>query len=446
MFGVGAGMISLAIDGIAGLIIFGLLVRYLSAKNAGYWILITTTGSFLLILQCGLGLTVAREVGQTRIAQNRTRLPQLFGTVRQAFICVAVLVALVATALYAFYLRGAAKSSNLGSEAAVAWILYAAGVAMNLQGQGRLFIMDGFGEVGWEKVFRIFFSIFGVTAIWVALRFGAGLITLASIYVVQNACFWLAAACKVQAALPITRVTASPEPGQLRSLFHAGGKILFLHVSYFAVTYFGVFVVQSHFGLAAVAPYSAMLKVGLLLSSVAVLLPQMLYPYVATAWASNDKDRCRNYYLLGVVGAVGVYILLAIPIFLLREPLFTHWLGKDKYLGTTTLGVFLIYQLIYIVGVAHATPVLASKGNAFIIPTIVNAILTPIFVLLFAKLFALPGIPFGMIVGILPSSCVVVWSSWKFLMKPHAPKLCAIRNINVLGNSVGEPNSKLPVI
>src|ERR1039458_3552650 len=92
MFGVGAGLISLAIDGIAGLIIFGLLVRYLPPKSAGYWILITTTGSFLLLLQCGLGPTVAREVGQTHIPENQARLPSLFGTVRRAFHFVAVLV------------------------------------------------------------------------------------------------------------------------------------------------------------------------------------------------------------------------------------------------------------------------------------------------------------------------------------------------------------------
>jgi O-antigen/teichoic acid export membrane protein len=419
MFGMGAGIISLAVDGVAGLIIFGLLVRYLSPKDAGYWILITTAGSFLLMLQCGLGLTVAREVGQTRIPENQSRLPQLFGTVRRAFVFVAILVVVVAVAVYVCYLQGAAKSSNLGSQCAGAWFLYAAGVAMNLQAQGRLFIMDGFGEVGWEKVFRIFFSTFGLAAIWIALRAGASIVTLGMIYSVQNALFWLVAACKVHIALPITRVTAPPSAGQLARLFHDGGKLLFLHVSYFTVTYFGVFVVQKRLGLAAVAPFSAMLKVGLLLSSVAILLPQMLYPYVATAWASNDHDRCRRYYLLGVLGAVGIYILLAVPIFLLREPLFTQWLGKDKYPGTATLGALLLYELLYVHHVGHATPMLASMGNAFIFPTITNVILTPIFVSLLPTWFGLSGIPIGMILGAFPSTCMVVTRSWGFMMQKN---------------------------
>ncbi len=288
---------------------------------------------------------------------------------------------------------------------------------MNLQAQGRLFIMDGFGEVGWEKVFRIFFSTFGLAAIWIALRSGAGMVTLAVIYAVQNALFWLVAACKVHVALPITRIIAPPSQGQLRKLFHDGGKLLFLHVSYFTVTYFGVFVVQKRLGLAAVAPFSAVLKVGLLLASVSILIPQMLYPYVATAWASHDRDRCKRYYLLGILGAVGIYILLAIPIFLLREPLFTHWLGRDKYPGTATLGVLLLYELLYVHHVGHATPMLATMGNAFIFPTITNVILTPIFVALLPARYGLVGIPLGMILGALPSTCMVVTRSWAYIMQ-----------------------------
>jgi O-antigen/teichoic acid export membrane protein len=419
MFGVAAGMISLAIDGLAGLIILGLLVRYLPPKAASYWLLITTTGSFLLLLQCGLGPTVAREVGQTRIPENQPRLPQLFGTIRQAFVFVAALVAVVAVALYFFYLRGVARSNGLGSQTAAAWFLYAAGVAMNLQGQGRLFIMDGFGEVGWEKVFRIFFTTFGLAAIWIALRAGASVMQLGAIYAVQNALFWLAAARKTHVALPVTRVTAPPLPGQLIRLLHEGGKILFLNVTAFAVTYTGVYVVQSRFGLAAVTPFTAMLKVGVLLVSVSMLLPQMLYPYVATAWAGNDRDRCRRYYLVGVSGAVGIFIVLAVPLFLLRDTLFTHWLGKGQYLGAATLGAFLVYQLLYVNHAAQGTPVLASMGNAFIAPSILAALLMPSLEVLLPRWLGVVGIPIGMILGILPPTCMVVWRSWHYMMSPR---------------------------
>lgn len=418
MFGVGAGMISLGVDGIAGLVIFGLLIRYLPAKSAGYWILITTTGTFLNLLQGGFALIVPREIGQTRIPENLPRLPQLLGAVRRAYAWVAMLLVLVAIAFYAFYLRGAAKIGNLGSESTVAWFLYAGGVLMYLQGQGRLFILDGFGEVGWEKVFRIFFTTFGLAANWIALRAGANLITLGIIYAVQNALFWLAAARKLHIALPITRVTAPPAHGQLLRLAHDGGKILILSLNNFAVNYFGVYVVQNRFGLAAVAPFTAIVKVGFLLGSVAILLPQMLYPYVATAWASRDRDRLRRYYLLGVGGAVGVFVMLAIPVFLLREPLFTHWLGKGKFLGTATLAAFLLYQLIYVHQCAQAAPVFASNGNAFIVPSIISAILTPILVVILARWFGFVGIPLGMIVGTLPSAFIVIRAAWRFIMQP----------------------------
>jgi O-antigen/teichoic acid export membrane protein len=417
-FGLGAGFISLGVDGLAGLIIYGLLVRHLSPERAGYWIIITTTGTSLVMLQCGLGPTVARYVGHTRIPENANRLPSLLGTVRQAFFVVCGLVAVVAVALYFFYLRGTAKSSNLGNESAPAWFLYAAGVAMNLQGQGRLFIMDGFGEVGWEKVFRIFFTTFGLTAIWIALLEGQSLVVLGAVYMVQNALFWFVAARKVRVALPVTRVTAPPGTGQLVRLFHDGGKILYLQLSNYAVTYFGVFVVQKSFGLAAVVPFRAMLSVGVLLGSVAMLLPQMLYPYVATAWARNDREGCRRYYLLGVAGAVAVYVLLAVPIFLLRGPLFTHWLGKGVFPGTASLGIFLFYDLLFVHHVAHCTPVLACSGEAFIVPATICAVLTPVLAATLPTWFGLPGIPLGMVLGVFPSSCIIVYRSWRFMMQP----------------------------
>jgi O-antigen/teichoic acid export membrane protein len=365
------------------------------------------------MLQYGLGLTVARQVAQTRIPENQARLPELFGTVQKAFALVSLLVAAVALALYVFYLHGADKRG----ECAAAWFLYAAGVAMNLQGQGRLCIMDGFGEVGWEKVFRIFFTAFGLAAIWIALRAGADIVTLSTIYAAQNALFWFVAARKVHIALPATRVTASPSAGQLSRLFHEGGKILFLNLSYYATTYSGVFVVQNRFGLSSVAPFSAMLKVNLLLSCVAVLPPQMLYPYVANAWASNDHVSCRRYYLLGLFGGLGIYILMVIPIFLLREPLFTHWLGKGKYLGTPTFVAFLIYQLIYVFHVGHASPALATKAHAFIVPAIISDVLTLVLLAFLPKWFGYEGIPLSMILGLIPASCIVVWQSWQSIMR-----------------------------
>jgi O-antigen/teichoic acid export membrane protein len=171
-----------------------------------------------------------------------------------------------------------------------------------------------------------------------------------------------------------------------------------------------------------------MLKVGILLTSVANLLPQMLYPYVAKAWASSDWRLCRRYYLLGVLGAVGVYIILATPIFLLREPLFTHWLGKGKYLGTAILGAFLVYQLIYVHQCAQASPVFASNGNAFIVPSIVSGILTPIMVIFLSRWFGLVGIPLGMIVGILPCSFMVIRTSWRSIMRNRfSPELHLMR-------------------
>jgi hypothetical protein len=49
-FGVAAGILSLGVDGLAGIGLVHLLFKYLPDREAGFWSLVTVAGTFLLLL------------------------------------------------------------------------------------------------------------------------------------------------------------------------------------------------------------------------------------------------------------------------------------------------------------------------------------------------------------------------------------------------------------
>lgn len=406
-------MVSLGVDGITNILILRLLVQYLPIDAAGYWILVTTAGSFLLLLQFGMGPTIARSVAAALATESHSRLPALLGAIRRAFHIIALLVIVVAAMIYGGYLGPTADRSDLEATSALAWFPYAIGLAANLQGQAALFVLNGYGEVGWDKVFRTLFTAGGFIIIWLALRAGADLPTLSLIYLTQHALFWFAASRKMRATLGPASCGAPPQPAQITMLFREGSKLLLLNILTFLVSQFTVFVVERKFGMTEVVSYSAMLRVGILVASVGSLLPQMLYPFVARSWAAGDLARCRRYYLVGVAASVAIALTLCIPLVVYGRDIFTLWLGREVPFSAMTFFAVLTYYLMYVHHGAHAMPVLATAGNAFTLPAIVITISVVALILTLPDHLGLPGVPMSMVFGTALPSAYIVFRAWR---------------------------------
>lgn len=415
MFGVGAGVISLGVDGLSSLLVLRLLTSHLSAEKAGYWILVTSAGSLLLLLQCGLGPTVARAVAGLTVNGDQSSQRMMLGAVRAAFRYVAAVVALAAVAIYFAYLWPTARGAGLTSYAALGWFPYALGMAANLQGQSSLFVLNGHGEVGWDKVFRSVFVVLGLGAVWGALWMGADLPTLGFIYLSQNLLFWLVASLKLRSFLGAAASSLPAKSGQVRALFREGSKLLLLNLLAFLITQFTIFIVEKRFGLKEVVSYAAMLRVGVLTATIGSLLPQMLYPYVARAWAEQDYAKCRRYYLIGVTLSIGTVMLISIPLFLFGKEIFEIWLGGDVPYLASCFAAVLGYYLISVHHAAHATPALAIAGAAFVSPAIINGLLVLILLFSLPRSLGLLGIPLSMILGTAVPSAYVVWKSWRIV-------------------------------
>ncbi len=418
LFGVGAGIVSLGIDGISSLLILRLLTQYLSVDKAGYWILVTSAGSLLLVLQCGLGPAIARAVATARVANDTDKLRSLLGAVDVAFRFVAGAVAVAAVAIFFCYLWSTAQRAHLTLASAMGWFPYAVGMAANLQGQASIFILNGYGEVGWDKVFRSVFTVLGFVAVWGALMMGASLPTLGLIYLGQNLLFWIAAHWKLRGYLDESARRLPPQAGQVGTLFREGSKLLLLSVLTYLITQFTIFIVEKYFGLTQVAAYSAMLRVGVLIGTVGSLLPQMLYPYTASSWAAGDYARCRRYYVAGLLISVAITLLMVLPLCLFGREIFALWLGAKVPYSAACFAAVLVFYVVYVHHSAHATPALAVEGDAFTIPAIINTAMVMILVFELPRFLGLVGVPLGMVLGTAPVSAYVVWKSWRMIMMP----------------------------
>lgn len=423
-FGFSAGIVSLGIDGLTGLLLLRLLVEYLPPTIAGYWILVASAGSFLILLQCGLGPTVARRVAQSLSTSNTEEMQALLVDVARSFRYIVYAVLVVAVIIYALYLRRVGTEAKLADYSSLAWFLYAFGMASNLHGQASLFVLNGYGEVGWDKALRAVFTAGGFLLVWLALHLGGQLVSIGAIYLAQNLFFAMAARAKLKAMTGHTlKAEASGSRPSFSRLFVDGSKLLLLNILTYCITQFTVFVAERHFGMHVVAGYSALLRVGMLIATVGALIPQMLFPYVAAAWAKHDYRACRVYYLTGLGSSVLLSLALSVLVYSLADPIFNFWLGPGKYLGNHSLAVMLLFYLVYVHHSAHATPTLAVSGNAFTMAAILNGVLVALLLLWLPGIWGIPGIPLAMILGTLPSSVYVARYSWRLFMHPTASQI-----------------------
>ncbi len=421
-FGVAAGIVSLVVDGLAGIALVHLLFKHLHPTAAGFWSLVTTVGSLLLIVPNSLSPAISRKVAQLQSDQatSGTETALLCRSIRDSIRYAQITLLTISFVVYLGYLMPVCRSNDLHITGSMAWMLYVLGLTFNCEASGHIAFLNGLGEVGWDKVIRIITSSFGLIANWCILRFGGEIICLGLIFLLQSLILFSVSQkiSKERGFGPISRYSKLTFP---KSLMVEGAKLLLLGCGGYIVANAGTITIERVFGLADVGRYNALLRVSTILSSVGVLFSQMAYPSVAQAWARGDRERVKALYLKGIGFAIGLWALGACAIWLTSEWIFPRWLGAGNYLGPEVLFWLLCYQLVYVNHIAQSTPVLAASGNAFIGSALLIVFLAPCLVAWFAMRFGIVGVPIGTIAGMLPSSIWVIYRSSRFIFQYRSP-------------------------
>ena len=416
MFGVGAGIACLAVEGLYGLVILKLLIKHLPDQIAGFWTVVMTVGSFLMLLQVGMGPTISREIAGIPLQNLNTAGPQLLlalSKVRKARRYIGILIMIVAGLVFAAYLLPLAVRCSIVPAAATACLSYAIGVVLYVVGLFDLFVINGLGEVGWDKVLRTVSVSVGLVGAWLNLTLGGGIVGLGLVFLAQNMIFRSACGILAQRYIPYSNVSLENQEAEVGALFAQGGKLLYLNVLTYIVSNAGILVFEREFGLEKLPGYTAITRIALLLGTIGNLVPQMAYPRIASAWARKDITAARRYYLSSVASAVILFVISSIPIIILRQWLFANWIGAARYLGDGLLFLFIGHQLIAVHHAAHASASLATQGNAFAVASTVNVFLVVIATVILPRQFGPIGFPIAMILGTIPSSLWIVHCAWR---------------------------------
>ena len=434
MFGVGAGLISTAVDGLAGLVNIHFLRLYLPESESGYWFLALTTGGFLMLAQNALTPAVARFTAQQ--SGGRGTLIGGLASVRRITRWLTLLLLATSVMAFVIYLWPVARAANLGMGAGASWIAYAFGSVGALVASARFATLNGLGEVGWDKFARIVISSLGVLLTWLSLRFGLGLPGLGISFLIQS-CIMLGFAefllvgqggqktsmatgsggtCRRSLPTMIGRGEAATTDPYGGEIVVETAKLFGLALIGYLVMNIGVFVIEKRFGPDIISKYSPLVRVGMLLATVASLIPQTIYPYVARAWATQNYRTHRHLFLGGVGLSIAVYVIGALAVWILAPILMPLWLGSHGYLGPDLLGLVLLMYGLLVSNAAFSTPVLASVGNAFVAPSLLNLILVMMLIWPFSSRWGLVGVPAAMIAGSILPAMWVAYRSCKMML------------------------------
>jgi O-antigen/teichoic acid export membrane protein len=202
---------------------------------------------------------------------------------------------------------------------------------------------------------------------------------------------------------------------ETKALFLNGGKILILNLVGILVLNKDIYLIERFQGLTILPLFGALSRIQSLIMAVSLMIPQMIFPFVAQSFAVQDYKKTFNLYWTGVILAVASALVLSIIIFSTANLVVPLWLGKGNYLGNSVLFLLLAFGLLVIHHNAHASAILATGANYFMWPAIINAILSLPFSIIGIKYFGIEGMIMGNILAtILPSGYVVIYSMTYF--------------------------------
>jgi O-antigen/teichoic acid export membrane protein len=422
-FGVGAGVLSTGVDGLAGLLNVHFLNRFLPGTVSGYWMLCLTVGGFLVLAQSAVVPVVARLTAQHSGHPRNWSL--VLARIRELIRRLVGLQLIISGVAFFGYLRTTGRTQHLGFDGLGIWVTYALALVCALDASARFAVLNGYGEVGWDKVTRIGTGIAGALLTWLSLHSGWGLMglsltTLSQSVVTLVFAEWLLRRHHGRTAEGLPQVAgfaATTAVPRLAGLIRETAKLLGLGFIGYLVTSFGAIAIERRLGLERLNQFAALNRIGVLLVGVACLVPQMFYPFVARAWAEGQYVRHRRFVLGGLAIAVGVYVLGALTLWLVSPVLGPLWLGRERFLGSNLLGWILLSYGVLVLNVSVVTPVLASTGKAFAGVSIFNLVVTPPIIWWLVGRQGVVGAPMGFLAGTLLPSLWTLAHGWKLMIR-----------------------------
>ncbi len=415
-FGFVLGILSRAVDGIVGLVLFPVLLKFMSKDTVGIWILFMSFSYVINLAQAGLGPVIVRLAAEAKANFDFSQTNLLYNTVTRGYLLVVLVVIIITFAIYVFYVGPVLSHHNLSEAGTLSWIMVSMGYILRIYATRNINMINGCGELGWDKLLQIIVTIFSIVFFYIMLQCGFGLTGLGMVFFIASIIYSFGAGTAQQYFVKssVNWSDQSIKWQSIQVLFKQSAPLLIVNVSAFLVMNTDVFIIERLFGLSVLPFYSALSKVVILIITVSTLIQQMTYPYVAMYWTQHKHELCASIYIKSVLTSVGIGLILSLGAYFLAPFIVPLWLGSGNYLGGHIFGLQLLFGLIYIHHSAHASSVIATGANNFMIPAVINALLSVPLSYLLGKYMGIHGVVLGNILATLVPSIYVVWWSVHF--------------------------------
>lgn len=413
-FGVVVGGLSIAASSLSGLIIYPLLLKTLSKEIAGLWFFYTSLTVIITLGQAGLAPIVMRRAAKVIIGKQNKEFSDFYVLIQKSYIIVSLFVLFICSLLYVFYVQKVLKENiELFNEGLIAWILFVVGNLITIYNSKNFLIINGFGEVGWDKVAQIINTILMIAGYFLVLWNGFGLIGLSVVFFISSLTNAFASQILLNKFFPlnITNDKGKASNNEIIEIFKEGSQILILNIVGILVMNKDVFFVERFLSLSIVPSFSALNRIQGIVISISLLIPQMIFPFISQNMALNNFKVVKKLYWQGVLFSITIAFVLSSVLLIFGNIIFPLWLGSSNYLGNKILFLLLFIGLISIHHNAHASAVLSTGKNSFLWPAVINVILSLPFAYFGVKYFGIEGMIVGNIIAtIFPSIFVVNYS------------------------------------
>lgn len=419
-FGVFFGGIGLIVTTLSGLIIYPLLIKSGSKEIAGLWFFYISFSVIISLAEGGLAPIVMRRAANSKVDGTPQVLADYYILIKKSFRIVTMMVMLICLILYFTYIHWVLRDhSALFYQGLIAWLFFVAGNILTVSNARNFYMMNGFGEVGWDKVTQIFISLFSIGGYFIALKFGSGLIGLSIVFFISAILYTVSSTLLLKKFAPPEMFLAEGgiTKNEIVAIFKEGGQVLILNVVAILVMNKDVFLVERFSGLTVLPLFSALNRIQGMVPAVSMLIPQMMFPFIVQSYAQKDYKKTYKLYWQVVVLAMAVATFICIVLFFTAGTLVPMWIGKGNYLGNGVFGLMLLFALLIIHHNAHAAAIISIGANYFMWPAIINALLSIPLSIIGIKYYGIEGMLIGNLIATLIPSAYVVYFSINYFNK-----------------------------
>jgi O-antigen/teichoic acid export membrane protein len=416
-FGVLVGGLSIAVSSLSGLIIYPLLVNNVSSKVAGLWLFYISLSTIISLGQAGLAPIVMRRAGEAMANGDDKTLADYYTLIKKSYFIVFILVTFLCVIIYWSYVHWVLiENKELFYDGLISWIFFVLGNLLIILSSKNFYIINGFGEVGWDKVNQIIISIITISGYFITLNLGFGLIGLSFVFFIASIIHLVSSKKLLKKFSPTIMLIKGGEASkkEVIQIFKEGGEILILKLVSILVLNKDIFLVERFLGLSILPGFSALSRIQGLLIAIALLIPQMFFPYITKSFTKGHYTQTKKMYWKGVVYSLTIGLVISLIVYLTAGKIFPLWIGEKNYLGDQILFWFLFMGLIQINHNSHASAVISTGKNSFVWPAIINALGSVPLAIIGIKYYGIVGMLVGNLIATVFSSIYVVIYSIRY--------------------------------